>query len=58
MEIKRWCLPAQKTRFQLRILNVRLGKSHTGICALSYPHHLRCEKFLSGWQGNIVSHYI
>ena len=58
MEIKRWCLPAQKTRFQLRILNVPLGKSHIGICALSYPHHLRCEKFLSGWQGNIVSHYI
>ena len=27
MEIKRWCLPAQKTRFQL-ILNVPLGKSH------------------------------
>ena len=26
MEIKRWCLPAQKTRFQLRILNVPLGK--------------------------------
>ena len=30
MEIKRWCLPAQKTRFQLRILNVPLGKSHIG----------------------------
>ena len=28
MEIMRWCLPAQKTRFQLRILNVPLGKSH------------------------------
>ena len=27
MEIMRWCLPAQKTRFQLRILNVPLGKS-------------------------------
>ena len=26
MEIMRWCLPAQKTRFQLRILNVPLGK--------------------------------
>ena len=26
MEIMRWCLPAQKTRFQLRILNVLLGK--------------------------------
>ena len=62
MEIKRWCLPAQKTRernyFQLRILNVPLGKSHIGVWALSYPHHLRCEKFLSGWQGNMVSHYI
>ena len=50
--------PAQKTRFQLRILNVPLGKSHIGVWALSYPHHLRCEKFLSGWQGNMVSHYI
>ena len=58
MEIKRWCLPAQNTRFQLRILNEPLGKSHIGICALSYPHHLRCGKFLSGWQGNMVSHYI
>ena len=48
MEIKRWCLPAQKTRFQQRILNV----------PLSYALHLRCEKFLLGWQGNIVSHYI
>ena len=58
MEIKRWGLSAQKTSFQLRILNVPLGKSHIGICALSYPHHVRCEKFLSGWQGNMVSHYI
>ena len=54
----RWCLPAQKTRFQLRILNLQLGKFHVGVWALSYPHHLRCGKFLSGWQGNIVSHYI
>ena len=46
MEIKRWCLPAQKTRFQLRILNVPLGKSHIGVWALSYALHLRCEKFL------------
>ena len=44
MEIMRWCLPAQKTRFQLRILNVPLGKSHIGVWALSYPHHLRCKK--------------
>ena len=58
MEIKRWCLPAQKTRFQLRVLNVPLGKSHIGVWALSYALHLRCEKFLLGWQGNIVSHYI
>ena len=58
MEIKRWCLPGQKTRFQQRILNVPLGKSHIGVWALSYPHHLRCEKFLSGWQANMVSHYI
>ena len=28
MEIMRWCLQAQKTRFQLRILNVQLGKFH------------------------------
>ena len=28
MEIMRWCLHAQKIRFQLRILNVPLGKSH------------------------------
>ena len=30
METMHWCLPAQKTRFQLRILNVPLGKSHIG----------------------------
>ena len=58
MEIMRWCLPSQKTRFQLCILNVPLGKSHIGICALSYALHLRCEKFLSGVQGNIISNYI
>ena len=58
MEIMRWCLPAQKTRFQLRILNVLLGKFPTGVWALSYALHLRSEKFLSGVQGNIVSHYI
>ena len=58
MEIKRWCLPAQKTWFQQRILNVPLGKSHIGVWALSYPHHLRGEKFLSGWQAKMVSHYI
>ena len=58
MEIMRWCFQAQKNRFQLRILNVPLGKSHRGVWALSYAIHLRCEKFLSGLQGNIVSHYI
>ena len=58
MEIMRWCLPAQKARFQLRILNVQLGKSHIRVWALSYHHHLRCEKFLLVWQGNIFSHYI
>ena len=58
MEIMRWCLPAQKTRFQLRILNVLLGKFHGGVWALSYALHLRCEIFLSGVQGNIVTHYI
>ena len=54
----RWCLPAQKNRFQLCILNILLGKFHIGLWALSYALHLRCEKFLSGVQGNIVSHYI
>ena len=43
--------PAQKTRFQLRILNVPLGKSHIWVWALSYALHLRCEKFLLGLQG-------
>ena len=47
-----------KIRFQLRILNVPLGKSHKGVWALSYALHLRCDKFLLDWQGNIVSHYI
>ena len=55
MKITRWCLPAQKTRYQLRILNVPLGKSHIRVWALSYALHLRCEKFLLGCQGNIVS---
>ena len=45
-----------KTRFQLRILNVPLGKPHIGFWALSFALHLRCEKFLLGWQGNSVSH--
>ena len=58
MEIMRWCLQAQKPRSQLRILNVPLGKSHIWICALNYALHLRCENFLSGLQGNIVSLYI
>ena len=60
MEIMRWCLPAQKTMFQLRILNVPLGKSHIGVWALSDPPPLTFDvkKFLSGWQGNMVSHYI
>ena len=58
MEIMRCCLPAQKTRFQLRILNVLLGKFHIGFWQLIYALHLRCEKFLSDWQGNTVSRYI
>ena len=58
MEIMRWSFQHKTTRFQLRILNVPLGKSHIGVWALSYALHLRCEKFLSGLQGNIVSHYI
>ena len=55
MKIMRWCLPAPKTRFHLRILNVPLGQSHIGVWALSYAIVLQCEKFLLGWQGNIVS---
>ena len=47
----RWCLPAQKTRFQLRILNVLLGNFHIGVWALSHALHLRCEKLLSDLQG-------
>ena len=58
MEIMRWCLPAHKTRFQLRILNVSLGKPHAGFWALSHALHLQSEKFLLDWQGNIVFHYI
>ena len=58
MEIMRRSFPAQKTRFQQRILNVPLGKSHIGVGELSYALHFRCEKFLLGGQGNIVSHYI
>ena len=44
MEIMRWCLPAQKTRFQLPISNVPWGKSHIGVWALSYALYLRCGK--------------
>ena len=33
MEKIRWCLPAQKTRFQLRIFNAKLGKFHIGVWA-------------------------
>ena len=58
MEIMRWCLPAQKSRFQPRILNVSLGKPHIGVGALIYALHLRCEKILLGLQGYMVSHYI
>ena len=58
MKIMRWCFPAQKTRFEQGILNVPLGKSHIGVWALRNALHLRCEKFLSGLQGHIVSHYI
>ena len=58
MKIMRWCLLAQKTRLHLRILNVPLGKSHIGVWELSYALHLRCEKFLLGWQVSIVFHYI
>ena len=47
-----------KIRFQLPSLNIPLGKSHIGVWELIYALHLRCEKFLSGLQGNIVSNYI
>ena len=30
MKITRWCLPVQKTRFQLSILNIPFEKSHIG----------------------------
>ena len=56
MRVMHWCLPAQKKRFQLRVLNVPLGKSHRGDWALNYALHLRREKFLLGWQGGIVFH--
>ena len=46
MKIMRWCMPAQKTRFQLRILTIPLGKSHIGVWALTYALYLRCETFL------------
>ena len=58
MKLMRWCFPGQKTKFQHHILNVPLGMSHMGVWALIYALHLRCEIFLSVWQGNIVSHYI
>ena len=47
-----------KSRFQLRILHVLLGKSHIVVCALIRALHLQSKKILSGWQGNIISHYI
>ena len=53
----RWCLPAQKSRFQLRILNVVLGKTQLMVWALIHALHLRFKKILLGWQGNIVSHH-
>ena len=51
MEIMRWCLPAQKTRFQLRILNVLLGKSHIGVWALSYPFTSDVKNFFQVGKG-------
>ena len=47
-----------KNRFQQRILNVPLGKSHIWICALNYALHLRWENVLSDLQRNIVFHFI
>ena len=56
MKIMRWCLPAQKTRFQLRILNVQLRKSHIGVLGVKITPFISGEKFLLGWQGGIVFH--
>ena len=58
MKIMRWCLPAQRSRFQLRILTVPLGKFHMIVWTLIHAFHLRSTKFLLGWKGNIVTHYI
>ena len=46
MEIMRWCFPAQKTRFQLHILNVPLGMSHIGVWELSCALHLDVKNFV------------
>ena len=55
MKIMRRYFPAQKTRFQLRILNLPLRKSHIGVWALSNALHFRREIFLLGWQGGMFS---
>ena len=55
MEIMRWCLPAQKTRFQLRILNVLLGKFHIGVGALSYALTSDMENFFQVGKGTYYS---
>ena len=51
MEIMRWCLPAQKTRFQLRILNVLLGNFQIGVLALSYTLHYDVKNFFQVCKG-------
>ena len=51
MEIMRWCLPAQKTRFQLRILNVLLGKFHIGVWALVTPFTSDVKNFFQVGKG-------
>ena len=59
MEIKRWYLPAQKTRFQLRILNILLGNvPYRGLGVKLRPSPSHVKNFFQIVQGNIVSHYI
>ena len=51
MEIMRWCLPSQKTRFQLRILNVLLGKFHIEVWRLVTPFTSDVKKFFQIGKG-------
>ena len=51
MEIMRWCLPAQKTRFQIRIWNVLLGKFHIGVGRLVTPFTSDVKNYFQGSKG-------